>query len=50
MQFTDVLVHLDVHNMVISEINHVSSMTVTLTFPKLALGIDDEVSPVAQST
>jgi hypothetical protein len=37
VQFSEVSVQLDVHNMVISEVDHVSSMPVTFTFPELPL-------------
>jgi hypothetical protein len=36
VQFSDVLVSLDVRSIVISEIDHVWSITVIFTFPELA--------------
>jgi hypothetical protein len=42
VQFSDVSVQLDVHNMVISEIDHLSVMIAAFTFPELAPVIDSE--------
>jgi hypothetical protein len=47
--FTIVLVQPDVQNTVISEIDHVSSVTVTFTFPELALLIDTKLLHVGIS-
>jgi hypothetical protein len=45
VQFSD-CVQLDIHNMATGEIDHVSSVVVTFTFPKLSLVINTELLQV----